>query len=132
MAKNNIAGVLLPTTHHLLKLKDPPTRKMINEGIIVALGSDFNPNAFCLSMPLTMNYACVNLKMLPSEALVASTLNAAYSMNRSRTHGSLEKGKSGDLVIIKAPRWEHIIYEMGDTPIKFVVKKGKIIYENSF
>ena len=50
---------------------------MINSGVIVALGSDFNPNAYCYSMPFTMNLACVNYKMTPSEALVAATLNAA-------------------------------------------------------
>jgi len=132
MAKNNIAGVLLPTTHHLLKLKDPPARKMIEQGVIVALGSDFNPNAFCLSMPLTMNFACVNLKMMPSESLVASTLNSAYSMGRSKTHGSLEKGKVGDLVVVNAPKWEHIIYEMADSPIKYVVKKGNVIFTNQY
>lgn len=77
MAANQVIGVLLPTTHYLLKLKNPPTREMIKENVIVALGSDFNPNAYCYSMPFTMNLACVNYKMTPSEALIASTLNAA-------------------------------------------------------
>jgi imidazolonepropionase len=132
MADKKIAGVILPTTHHLLKLKDPPARKMIEKGVIVALGSDFNPNAFCMSMPLVMNLACVNLKMLPAEALAAATLNAAYSMGREKTHGSLEVGKSGDLVVISAPKWEHIIYQLGDSPIKFVIKKGEIIHTNQY
>jgi len=69
----------------------------------MALGTDFNPNAYCLSMPITMNLACVNYKFLPSEALTASTLNAAYSMGKEKTNGSIEIGKFGDLVIIDAP-----------------------------
>ncbi len=67
----------MPTTHYLLKLKDPPVRKLIEKGVIFALSSDFNPNAYCMSMPFVMNLACINLKAKPSEALVASTLNSA-------------------------------------------------------
>jgi imidazolonepropionase len=80
MAKNNVVAVILPTTHYLLKLKDPPVRKLIEGGVIFALGSDFNPNAFCMSMPMVMNMACVNLKAKLYEALVAATLNSAASM----------------------------------------------------
>ncbi len=67
-------------------------------------------------MPFIMNLGCINYKMKPNEALVASTLNAARlisnldSMNRSNSHGSIEIGKKADFVIINAKRWEHIIY----------------------
>lgn len=50
---------------------------MIEGGVIFALGSDFNPNAYCMSMPLVMNLACINLKAKPKEVLVAATLNSA-------------------------------------------------------
>ena len=50
MAKAGTAAVILPTTAYILRLPNPPVRKMIEEGVIVALGTDFNPNAFCLSM----------------------------------------------------------------------------------
>jgi len=132
MAEKKILGVLLPTTQFLLKLKVPPVRQMIEQGVPVALGTDFNPNAYCLSMPLTMHLSCVNYKMTPNEALVASTINSAASMRRSKTHGSIEKGKVADLVLIKGNRWEHIIYQMGESPIKFVIKRGKIVFENQY
>ena len=144
MAEKDIIAVLLPTTQYLLKLKLPPVRKMIDEGmndrlkiskqlgVPVALGSDFNPNAYCLSMPFTMHLACVNYGMTPNEALVASTLNAAASMNRSKSHGSIEIGKNADFVCIKANRWEHIIYQISENPIKFVIKKGDVVFENPF
>lgn len=50
MAKSGSVAVILPTTAYILRLKSPPVRQMIDQGVIVALGSDFNPNAFCLSM----------------------------------------------------------------------------------
>ena len=50
MAKFGSVAVILPTTAYILRLKSPPVRQMIDEGVIVALGTDFNPNAFCLSM----------------------------------------------------------------------------------
>ena len=77
---------------------------MIDGGCIVALGSDFNPNAFCLSMPTVMHLAAVNLRMSLSEAMAGATINAAHSIGRSETHGSIEKGKVGDFLIINAPR----------------------------
>ena len=63
--------------HVYLLKKDPPVRKLIEGGVIFALGSDFNPNAYCMSMPFVMNLACINLKAKPKEALVAATLNSA-------------------------------------------------------
>ncbi|EGZ15704.1 hypothetical protein PHYSODRAFT_508196 [Phytophthora sojae] len=119
-----VFAVLLPTTKFILKLPNPPARDMIAAGVPVALGSDYNPNAHCLSMALTMNMACVQFGMTMTEALVGATINAAASINRSATHGSLEVGKQGDLVLMRANQWEQIIYEMGDPPIEHVVKKG--------
>lgn len=80
MAENKVNGVLLPTTHYLLHLNDPPVRDMITEGVICSLASDFNPNAHCVSMPFVMNLGCVNYKMKTNEALVAATLNAARNL----------------------------------------------------
>ena len=50
MAGSGSVAVILPTTAYILRLRPPPVRQMIDQGVIVALGSDFNPNAFCLSM----------------------------------------------------------------------------------
>lgn len=130
MAEKGVVGVLLPTTAYVLRLKPPPARKLIEAGVPVALGSDFNPNAHCLSMPQTMNLACVLMHMTLEEALVAATLNSAAAMGKSDTYGSIEVGKQGDFVIVGAPTWEHIIYEMGDPPIDAVIKAGKVVYSS--
>uniref|UniRef100_A0A8D0H5S7 Probable imidazolonepropionase n=1 Tax=Sphenodon punctatus TaxID=8508 RepID=A0A8D0H5S7_SPHPU len=132
MASAKCAAVLLPTTAYILRLKQPQARKMLKEGVIVALGSDFNPNAYCCSMPMVMHLACVNMKMSMKEALAAATINAAYALGRSHTHGSIENGKQGDFIILNSSRWEHLIYQFGGHQelIEYVVVKGKVIYKN--
>jgi len=131
MAEKKVTAVLLPTTAYILKLKPPPARDMIEKGVPVALGSDFNPNAHCLSMPVVMHMACCILRMSMTETLIAATINAAASLGLSQTHGSLEVGKFGDLLIVDAPRWEHLIYQFGaaNDIIDYVVKKGDVVYE---
>uniref|UniRef100_A0A8D0S9E3 Probable imidazolonepropionase n=1 Tax=Sus scrofa TaxID=9823 RepID=A0A8D0S9E3_PIG len=131
MATARCAAILLPTTAYMLRLKQPRARKMLDEGVIVALGSDFNPNAYCFSMPMVMHLACVNMRMSMPEALAAATINAAYALGRSHTHGSLEIGKQGDLIIINSSRWEHLIYQFGGHHelIEYVIVKGKVVYK---
>lgn len=133
MAKAGSVAVILPTTAYMLKLTPPPVRKMIKAGVPVALGSDFNPNAFCLSMPLVMHLACVLCGMSMTEALNAATINAAAALGKSSTHGSLEVGKVADIIIINAERWEHLIYQMGNQSsiINSVIKNGSILVENN-
>jgi len=84
MAKSGTVGIILPTTHFILKLHDPPVRAMLDNGVPTAIGTDFCPNAHCMSMPLAMSLACLNLKMKPSEALCAVTLNSARALNRDK------------------------------------------------
>jgi len=130
MSDKKVVAVLLPTTAYILRLQPPPARKMIDQGVPVALGSDFNPNAFCYSMPTVMHLACCLLRMSMTEALIGATLNSAYSVGLSETHGSIEVGKVGDLVIVDAPRWEHIIYQFAahDQTIDYVIKRGIVSY----
>jgi len=131
MAESGSVAVILPTTAYILRLPSPPVRKMIDEGVIVALGSDFNPNAFCLAMPTVMHLAAVNQRMSLSEAFAAATINAAHSIGRSATHGSIEIGKVADLIILDAPRWEHLIYQFSghDDVIDKVIKAGKVVHK---
>ena len=128
MARRPTAGVLLPTTAYVLRIQPPPARDMITGHVPIALGSDFNPNAHCMSMPHTMNLACVMMKMTAREALVAATINAAYSVGLASEVGSIEVGKRGDLVLLDAREWSHVIYQMVDPPIEAVFRDGCSIF----
>jgi len=130
MAAAGTVAVILPTTAYILRLEAPPVRDMIAGGVPVALGTDFNPNAYCLSMPLVMHLACVNLRMTMSEALSAATINAAASLGRARTHGSLEVGKQADLLLLDAPSWKHLIYQFGEAShiISHVIRGGRVVH----
>lgn len=139
LARAGTVAVLLPTTAYILRLDAPPARKLIEAGVPVALGSDFNPNAHCLSMPMVMHLACVNMHMTMDEALVAATLNAAASVGQSSRVGSLEVGKVGDMVMLEPTHvhmgcvpscsWHHVVYQLGDPPIETVVKRGRVVHQ---
>lgn len=89
LAASGTVAVLLPSTAYILRLRPPPARRLVEAGVPVALGSDFNPNAHCLAMPMIMHLACVLFRLSMPEALVAATLNAAHSLGRGRTHGAI-------------------------------------------
>ncbi|KAL3078253.1 hypothetical protein niasHS_012140 [Heterodera schachtii] len=131
MSRSGTVAVLLPTTAYVLRLRPPPVRQMIAAGVCVALGSDFNPNAFCYAMPTVMNLACVLFRMSMPEALVAATLHAAHSLGRGRTHGAIAVGRMADFVVLNKRNWEHLIYRMSahQSIISYVIKNGKIVYE---
>ncbi|KAK8788891.1 hypothetical protein V5799_021335 [Amblyomma americanum] len=131
MAKAGSVAVVLPTTAFQLRLEPPPVRRLIEAGVPVALGSDFNPNAYCLAMPMVMYLACVLCGMSLEESLVAATINGAATLGRASTHGSLESGKYADLLVLEAPSWEHLVYRFGchDKLVKWVIKAGKVAYQ---
>ncbi|KAI9184090.1 putative imidazolonepropionase [Blastocladiella emersonii ATCC 22665] len=128
MAKHHIFATLLPTTAYVLRIAPPPARKLIDTGVPVALGSDFNPNAHCLSMPHVMNLACVNMRLTMNEALVAATINSAASLHQEKDRGSLEPGKLADVVVVGHTDWRHLIYEMVDPPVEAVYIQGAKVY----
>jgi imidazolonepropionase len=80
---------LLPTTQNIEKLPIPPIKKMREYNMIVGLGTDFCPNAYCFNMGLTAHYACTNYRLTPKEAIVAATLNSAYALNLHEKVGSI-------------------------------------------
>ncbi|ESO89893.1 hypothetical protein LOTGIDRAFT_206771 [Lottia gigantea] len=130
MAKSKTIGVILPTTAYILRLPLPPVRSLIEHGVPVALGTDFNPNAYCCSMPLVMHLACVLMKMTLTEALVAATINSSASLGLSQDHGSIEIGKLGNLLILDTTKWQHLIYQLGchDQVIESVIWHGDIVH----
>ncbi|MFH0841279.1 MAG: imidazolonepropionase [Bacteroidota bacterium] len=120
---------LLPGSAFFLGLPDPPARKMIDSGLPVALASDYNPGSSPSgNMNLVLSLACIRLKMLPEEAINAATINSAYAMGISETHGSIARGKVANLFITKEiPSYEFLPYAFGSELIEKVILNGKVI-----
>ena len=114
MAEAGVIAILLPGTSLYLDESFARARTMIEKGIPVALATDYNPGSCPTnSLQLIINLACIKYKMTPEEVLTAVTLNAAASINRASTVGSLEVGKQADIVLWNAPDLDFIAYHFG-------------------
>lgn len=120
---------LLPGSAFFLGMPYPPARKMISAGLPVALASDFNPGSSPSgNMKLIMSLGCIKLGMLPEEVINAVTVNSAYAMGISDTHGYIGKGKTASVFITgKIPSYEYLPYAFGSDLIDTVILKGKIL-----
>jgi imidazolonepropionase len=120
--------VLLPGSALFLGLPDPPARRMIDAGLPVALASDYNPGSSPSgNMKLIMSLGCIKLKMTPEEVINAVTINSAYAMGISDTHGSILKGKVANLFITKEiPSYNFFPYAYGSNLIDTIILKGII------
>jgi imidazolonepropionase len=129
MAGAGVVATLLPVAAFYLKLgRFAPARMLIDAGVPVALATDLNPGGgFSPSMPFAMALACFAMGMTFEEALVASTLNAAYALDRHGIVGSLEVGKQLDAVIVRGDAVE--LLHVGAPAIRAVVKKGRVVAE---
>jgi imidazolonepropionase len=131
MAEAGVIAVLLPGTAYFLHLQRyARARDMIAAGVPVALATDFNPGS-CMteSMPLILNMACTQMRMLPAEAITAATINAAWAIGEEDRAGSLEPGKQADVLILDAGSHEHLCYHFGVNLVETVVKNGKVVVE---
>ena len=130
MAKEKIIATLLPGTPFCLMLKDyAPARKMIEYGIPIALATDLNPNCWTESMQMIIVLACYLMKLKPSEALTATTINAACAIQRQDKIGSLEIGKKADINIFDIPNHQFLAYQFGGNLISKVIKNGKVVVD---
>jgi imidazolonepropionase len=80
-------------------------------------------------MPLVMAIACRYQKLLPAEALNASTINAAHAVGLGNL-GSIEAGKQADLLIVDAPDYHHLAYQFGDNLVAQVIKQGEVVVQH--
>jgi imidazolonepropionase len=129
-----VVAVVLPMTTWFLMHDPAPARRFIERGIPVALGTDFNPGTSpTASLPLAMTAACLELRMTPSEALAATTINAAWALGLGAQLGSLERGKQADLIVWNVANHRQIPYWPGADLVRTVVKRGRIVpTERSF
>lgn len=129
LAGTETMPTLLPGSAFFLGLPDPPVRKMIDAGLPVALASDYNPGSSPSgNMNFVMSLGCIKLKMLPEEVINAVTINSAYAMGLSETHGSIARGKVANIFITKQiPSYQFMPYSFGSNLIETVILRGNII-----
>ena len=130
MAKSQTVSTLLPLTAFSLMDDYAPARKMIDAGCAVALASDLNPGScFSCSIPLMIALATIYMHMSVEEAVTALTINAATALGLQDEIGSIEKGKAGDVVILRYPSYKFLSYHFGMNIVETTVKGG-IPYHN--
>jgi imidazolonepropionase len=130
LGKSETVATLLPGCNFHLGLKQyAPARALIGAGAIVALATDYNPGTSpTLSMPMILSLACTQLRMTPAEAITAATVNAAYSLGREKSIGSLEVGKQADIAVFEVADYREIPYYFGGNLCWMTVKRGRVIH----
>ncbi|MBD7937714.1 imidazolonepropionase [Cytobacillus sp. Sa5YUA1] len=131
MAAAGVIAVLLPGTAFFLMEEAANGRKMIDEGVAVALSTDCNPGSSpTTSLPFMMNLACMHMGLTPAEAIYAATINAAHAIGKGHEVGSLEEGKKADILILDVPNYMQTQYLYGMNHTHSVIKAGRIVIDN--
>ena len=129
LKKANVQPVLLPGSVYALgSSRYPRAREMIEAGLAIVLATDFNPGSSPTpSMSMVLSLACTQMKMSPAEAITASTINAAYSLNRGNRIGSIEPGKLANFVIFDCEDYRELAYWFGIPQTHAVYVKGECV-----
>ncbi|QDQ00485.1 imidazolonepropionase [Lysinibacillus fusiformis] len=131
MAATGTIAVLLPGTAFFLRAPYARGRLMIDEGVPVAISTDFNPGSSpTMSLPFIMNLACMHMSMTLEEVLTATTINAAYALNRGDQIGSLEAGKQADVIMLDVANYKQLQYFYGMNHTHTVIKNGQVVVKD--
>lgn len=127
--ENSPIATLLPSCSFYLRMKYPPARNLIENNAAIALATDFNPGSSPSgNMNFVISLACIQMKMLPEEAINAATINGAYAMNVQDKVGSITKGKLANLIFIKPiSSISYLPYSFGENAIDRVMLNGNFI-----
>ena len=130
MAKQGVVAVLLPgASFTLMMQRYADARKMMELGVPVALGTDYNPSCWVESQQTIIALACRQMRMTPAEAIVGATINAAHAVNRTHKIGSLEPGKRADIIVMNAPNHRFLGYRFGVNLVDKVIKDGRLVVD---
>ncbi|CAN5666253.1 imidazolonepropionase [soil metagenome] len=124
-----VVATLLPaTTFYLLSDRYAPARRLVESGVPIAIGTDFNPGTSpTANIQLALSLATLRLGLTAAEALAGVTINAAAALGLEHSHGSLEPGKHADLVVWDVESYEQIPYWLGARLARTVVKHGRVV-----
>jgi imidazolonepropionase len=127
--ENRPMCTLLPTAAFFLRMPLQPARKLIDAGCAIALASDYNPGTSPSgNMNFVISLSCIQMTMLPEEALNAATINGAYAMEVGEELGSITIGKKANLIFTKSiPSVAYLPYSFGSNLIDKVMIKGNFI-----
>jgi imidazolonepropionase len=126
MATAGVIAVLLPGTAYCLRKPYARARRMVELGVPVALATDCNPGScYTESMPFIFGLAVLHMDLSPDEALVAATINGAYSVQMADRVGSLEVGKQADFILLEGKSPAVLAYHAGVSPVVKVFKRGE-------
>ena len=130
LVENNVIATLLPgTTFFLGKSTYAPARELINSGITLSLATDFNPGScYIQSMPFIMTLACMHLGMTVEESFQAVTYYSAKALELEDKIGSIEVGKSADMIVWGISSLLDIPYYVSNHPIRYVMKNGEVVF----
>jgi len=130
MAKKDVIAVLLPAAaFSLMTGQYADARKMINFGVPVALGTDFNPSCWVENQQLVLALACHFMKLTPAEVITAATINAAHAIGTAGEVGSLEIGKKADVIVLDVPNHKFLGHRFGVNLVDKVVKSGRLVVD---
>lgn len=130
MAQKGVIAVLLPAAAFSLMIgRYADARLMIDFGVPVALGTDFNPSCWAENMQLVIAFACNFMKLTSAEAITAATINAAHAIDRAAEVGSLEVGKKADVTILDLPNHKFLGYYLGVNLVDKVIKNGRLVVD---
>jgi len=130
MADKGVVATLLPAAaFSLMNARYADARIMINFGVPVALGTDFNPNCWVENQQLIIAFACHFMRLAPAEAITATTINAAHAIGRAKEIGSLEVDKKADIIVLDVPNHKFLGYRFGVNLVDKVVKNGRIVVD---
>ncbi|MDO4753499.1 MAG: imidazolonepropionase [Bacillota bacterium] len=133
MKRAGVVATLLPLTAFSLNEPFARGRYMIDNGLAVALATDFNPGScFSESLPLLIAIATNKMKLTMEETLTAITINGAAAVGRADKIGSIAVGKRADFVIHEFPSYKFMAYHIGVSTTKKVIKNGVLVYERNY
>jgi imidazolonepropionase len=130
LGRSPTVATLLPAASFHRDARYAPARSLIDAGAAVALATNFNPqHTPTLNMQAVVQLACYRMGMTPAEAISAATINGAHALACADAVGSLEPGKSADVLILNISDYHELAHHFGMNLVHTTIKRGEIIWE---
>jgi imidazolonepropionase len=130
LARGSTVATLLPCASFCGGTRLGPGRALVDGGAAVALATSFNPrHTPMLSMQTVVSLACLQMGLTAGEAISAATINGAHALGRADRVGSLERGKSADLLLLNIGDYRDLAHHLGMNLVHLTMKRGEFIYQ---